>query len=229
MNYPAHMTLPKLTTRFEDALTYAAMLHAGQERKESGVPYIAHLLSVAALVLEDGGSEDEAIAALLHDAVEDQGGLERLRAIAVRYGEAVAGIVFACSDTVESLKPPWLQRKQRYIEHLGTQPLSVLRVSRADKLHNVRGILADYRQQGEALWSRFTGGRCGILWYYRALLDTYLQAGQTGYLVDELGRVVLQLEELAAAHEADTPAGGIHECVLGDDCALRNSLPAPAR
>jgi GTP pyrophosphokinase len=211
------LTPPPLGPRFEDALRYAAMLHAGQIRKESGIPYVAHLLSVAALVIEDGGDEDEAIAALLHDAAEDQGGADRLRAIAGRYGERVARIVHACSDTVEEPKPKWYPRKQAYLEHLPRHAPDELRVSLADKLHNARAILADYRLVGEALWSRFTGGRCGSLWYYRALVAAFRTAGRTGYLMEELERVVADIETLAAAAPPPHPATR----ALGEDCPAR--------
>lgn len=199
---------PKLGRRFEDALLYAAQLHAGQERKENGVPYIAHLLGVAALVIEDGGDEDEAIAALLHDAVEDQGGIERLRAITGRYGERVAHIVLGCTDATERPKPPWRERKERYVAHLASACADVLRVSKADKLYNARAILADLRAVGDALFERFRGGKDGTLWYYRAVVDAYRQAGSGGYLLEELERTVTELERLAGARPlAPLPQG----------------------
>jgi GTP pyrophosphokinase len=190
---------PKLGSRFEDALVYAAQLHAGQERKENGVPYIAHLLGVASLVIEDGGDEDEAIAALLHDAVEDQGGIERLRAISGRYGERVARIVMGCTDAIEKPKPPWRERKERYVAHLPRAGADVLRVSKADKLYNARAVVADHRNTGDEVFGRFRGGKDGTLWYYRALVEAYRQAGSGGYLFEELERTVLELERLAGA------------------------------
>ena len=196
MSVPDFTPAP-LNQRFEDALLYAAQLHAGQERKGSGIPYVAHLLSVAALVIEDGGSEDEAIAALLHDAVEDQGGAERLRAIAGRYGTRVARIVLACSDTTSEPKPPWPARKEAYLAHLPDQPSKALRVSMADKLHNARSIVADIRRHGDAVFERFTGKKEGTLWYYRSLVRIYSEAGCQGYLREELERVVAEMERLA--------------------------------
>jgi len=144
MNKPS----PSLSNRFEDALRYAYTLHARQTRKGSNIPYIAHLLGVTALVLEDGGSEDEAIAALLHDAVEDQGGMKTLMEIRRRYGDLVAEIVEGCTDAIASPKPPWRQRKERYIEHLRHASPAVRRVSLSDKLHNARSILEDLRKDG---------------------------------------------------------------------------------
>lgn len=183
------------TPRFAEALQLANQLHARQRRKGTGVPYIAHLMSVSALVFEDGGDEDEAIAGLLHDAVEDQGGAATLAEIRRRFGDRVADIVDACSDTDVIPKPPWRERKERYLGHLATAPPEVRRVSAADKVHNARSIVTDYRQQGEAFWGRFTAGREGTLWYYRAVLDTLLAHGRTP-LVDELERVVREMEAL---------------------------------
>jgi (p)ppGpp synthase/HD superfamily hydrolase len=183
--------------RFEAALLYAALLHADQKRKGSDTPYIAHLLGVASLVLENGGDEDEAIAALLHDAVEDQGGRPRLEEIRRRFGDTVAEIVQGCTDTDASPKPPWQPRKEAYLARLRHAPPSVLLVSLADKLQNARAILADYRSVGEALWSRFTGGREGTLWYYREVVKVY-RAGAPGGLTEELDRVVSEIERLSA-------------------------------
>jgi GTP pyrophosphokinase len=144
-----------LGPRFSGALVFAAELHQDRVRKGTDVPYVAHLLSVAALVIEDGGDEDEAIAALLHDAVEDRGGRPTLEAIRSGFGERVATIVEACSDAEVTPKPPWRERKERYVQHLECAGASVLRVSVADKVHNARAILQDYRAVGEELWSRF--------------------------------------------------------------------------
>ncbi|RME08173.1 MAG: HD domain-containing protein [Anaerolineae bacterium] len=190
------MSAPILSPRFENALRYAARLHARQKRKGSQVPYIAHLLSVCALVLEDGGDEDQAIAALLHDAAEDQGGEERLAEIHAIFGEPVAQIVRACSDTLQSPKPPWRERKTAYIEHLATAPPEVHRVSLADKVHNARSILRDLRLYGAQTWEKFKGGRDGTLWYYRSLLHVFRQSC-SGFLVDELERLLTEIERLA--------------------------------
>ena len=186
---------PLLTARFEDALVYATRLHARQKRKGTATPYVSHLLSVTALVIEDGGDEDEAIAALLHDAVEDQGGAATREAIRQRFGERVAAIVDGCTDTDVHPKPPWRARKEKYVEHVRHAPAAVRRVSVADKLHNARSLLADLRRDGPATFKRFTGGRDGTLWYYRALADVYREAGACP-MVDELERVVAELERL---------------------------------
>ena len=186
----------ELTAAFGDALAYAFALHREQRRKGSDIPYVAHLLAVAALVLEAGGTQEEAIAALLHDAPEDQGGEATLDEIRRRFGEGVASIVAACCDTMESPKPPWRARKEAYLAHLCHVSPSVRLVSTADKVHNARAILDDYRRLGEGLWSRFNGGREGTLWYYRALVDTLVATGG-GRLVDELTRTVAEMERLA--------------------------------
>jgi hypothetical protein len=188
---------PLLGERFERALQHATRLHAAQTRKGTNIPYVSHLLSVAAIVLEDGGDEDEAIAALLHDAVEDQGGRPTLEEIRSLFGDRVAEIVEGCSDTDVVPKPPWRRRKEIYIEHIRTARPEVLRVSAADKLHNARAILADFRRHGDALWPRFSGAREGTLWYYRTLIAAYRAAGGAGFLVDELDRTVTELERLA--------------------------------
>jgi GTP pyrophosphokinase len=186
-----------LANRFREALVYAAELHEKQVRKGSDTPYVAHLLAVASLVIENGGSEDEAIAGLLHDAVEDQGGDSTRQEIRRRFGDAVAAIVDGCTDADVTAKPPWRARKEAYIAHIAAgAPPSVRLVSSADKLHNARSILADYRALGEKVWSRFKGGREGTLWYYRALCDAYRAAGGTPIL-DELERTVAELERLA--------------------------------
>ncbi len=186
-----------LTSRFEEALTFATQLHAKQLRKGTTIPYVAHLLAVTALVLENGGDEDEAIAALLHDAIEDQGGAATREAIRRRFGNRVVAIVDGCTDADVTPKPPWRARKEAYIAHLRKAPASVRLVSTADKLHNARAVLGDYRVMGETLWRRFHGGRTGTLWYYRAVV-TALREGGTSPLIEELDRVVTELEQLAA-------------------------------
>ena len=182
--------------RFDDALVYASQLHREQIRKGSGIPYVTHLLAVAVIVGEHGGSEDEVIAALLHDAVEDQGGQPRLEEIRARYGETVAAIVWGCTDADTVPKPPWRVRKEAYVAHLAEATSSIRLVSSADKLHNARSILLDLRTLGPGLWDRFTGGRDGTLWYYRALADTFLRLSP-GPLAGELARTVGEIERLA--------------------------------
>ncbi|HEV2803110.1 MAG TPA: HD domain-containing protein [Pyrinomonadaceae bacterium] len=189
--------------RFLDALNYAATLHAGQVRKATSIPYVAHVLSVAGIAIEHGADEDEAIAALLHDAPEDCGGLHVLEEIRARFGERVTGIVAACSDTFETPKPPWVERKVRYIAHVRTASPSARLVSMSDKLHNARAILADYRQLGEAVFSRFKRGEShSVLWYYRRLADEFNAANASSPLAQELARVVAELETLTLADDA---------------------------
>jgi (p)ppGpp synthase/HD superfamily hydrolase len=191
----------RLTARFRKAMVYAACLHAGQTRKRTDRPYIGHLLGVTAIVLENGGDEDEAIAALLHDAVEDQGGVITLEAIRRKFGQHVARIVEGCTDSFTTPKPPWRERKENYLAKLRTAPPDVRLVSAADKLNNAREILRDYRVEGETIWARFNGGKDGTLWYYRELVRIFRAAG-TNPLVDELGRVVAELAHLAAINKA---------------------------
>ncbi|AFY38411.1 metal dependent phosphohydrolase [[Leptolyngbya] sp. PCC 7376] len=160
----------ELSDRFSEALVFAEKLHRQQSRKGSGTPYVAHLLGVASTVLEAGGNEDEAIAALLHDAVEDQGGLATRDLIQEKFGDRVTEIVMGCSDSVEGeIKLPWRERKVAYLDHLKTAPKSVRLVSMADKLYNLQSIVRDYRLVGEDLWSRFRGKKDGTLWYYQEL------------------------------------------------------------
>lgn len=185
------------TARLAEAFQYANELHAEQIRKGSGTPYVAHLLGVASLVLEAGGDEELAMAGLLHDAVEDQGGIPTLDEIRRRFGDRVADVVDGCTDAVVTPKPPWRERKEAYIAHLPAASKDVVTVSCADKLYNARSILADYRVVGEELWQRFTGRKDGTLWYYRTLLATFRSTEAPAYLVDELARVVTEVHELA--------------------------------
>ena len=186
----------RLSPHFEKALTYATRIHGGQLRKKTRIPYIAHIIGVAAIAMEYGANETEAIAALLHDAVEDCGGAKRLRDIDRKFGKKVARIVAGCTDTDRTPKPPWLERKKAYVAHVRHAPMPTKLVSASDKLHNVRAILMDYRKEGERLWSRFNGGKQGALWYYRALVKAF--TGQRiEPLVQELNRTLTQLEFLS--------------------------------
>jgi len=185
-----------LSPAFDQAVAYALDIHRAQTRKGTSIPYAGHLLRVAGVVLEEGGSETQAIAALLHDAVEDQGGAPRLADIRKRFGDAVAAIVEGCTDADTVPKPPWEARKRAYIDHLREAPAEVRLVSCADKLDNARAILADYRQLGAALWPRFSAPAEQILWYYRALADVFLARGPHR-LAGELDRVVTELHALA--------------------------------
>lgn len=162
-----------LTARYDDALVFASNLHREQFRKASEIPYISHLLSVSALIIESGGNEDQAIAGLLHDAAEDQGGRKTLELIRDRFGDAVATIVSDCTDSWTQPKPPWRERKEAYIARLPNKQEESLLVSLADKAHNSRTILADYREVGDQVWDRFRGGKGGTLWYYQTLSEFF--------------------------------------------------------
>ena len=184
---------PKLGSRLQRAFRYAAEKHDGQTRKQSAVPYLSHLMAVASLVLEGGGDEDMAIAALLHDVVEDCGGMPRLREIRKQFGHRVAKIVEGCTDSFGEPKPEWVERKKDYLREVKHAGAETRLVSASDKLHNVRTILADYRQHGEDIWTRFTGKRDGTLWYYRALSDEYRRRSPNR-ITRELEIAVAQLE-----------------------------------
>lgn len=192
----AEPSVSLLTERFEEALIYSVRLHAKQTRKKSNIPYVAHLLGVTAMVLENGGDEDEAIAALLHDAVEDQGGLKTLEAIRKKFGERVAEIVYAVTDAYVVPKPPWRERKEKYIASIRTASHSAICVSLADKVYNARTTLRDIRREGESGWARFNGGREGTLWYYHQLIDAFRDHGMN-FLFEELEELVDELDDLA--------------------------------
>jgi len=187
----------------ERALIFAARLHATQTRKGTDVPYISHLLGVASLVIEHGGSRDESIAALLHDSIEDQGhdypgGVSALKAtIQDEFGSGVLSIVEACTDADTIPKPPWRHRKERYIAHLQGATGSARLVSCADKLHNARAIVTDLRALGDCVFERFTAGRDGTLWYYRALATTFAEGGPAA-LAAELSIAVSEMERLSS-------------------------------
>lgn len=245
----AEKPAPRLSERYSQAMVYAARLHATQVRKASDTPYISHLQAVAGLVLENGGTEDEAIAAWLHDAVEDQGGYKVLKDIRKRFGDPVADIVAGCSDcftqpapplyrrilewqqqhlreqglwktlqaTIQRIRqgfvtlfrdhknpfapqrPPWIERKMAYLQHMKTVPESVLLVSSADKLHNARTLVQDYRQRGEALWTEFSGSKEGTLWYFDSLIEAYGQRQHVTPITEELARTIDELKQLVGA------------------------------
>lgn len=187
-----------LSDRFQSALLYALRLHAGQQRKNKQIPYYAHLLSVTALVIEAGGDEEEAIAALLHDAVEDQGGYARLEEIKSKFGKRVADIVDGCTDAYQMPKPPWKERKERYLHDLNSASASVILVSLADKVHNARSIYRDLKRAGKGIWESFNGGKDGTLWYYRSLAKTFLKYEERyPALVQELQDLVDSIHHLA--------------------------------
>ena len=182
-----------LTRKFEEAFAYAHDAHRDHTRKGSGAPYIGHLMGVASIVIDDGGSEDEAIAGLLHDAAEDCGGRERLEDIRARFGDVVAKIVEDCTDSWTIPKAPWTERKQKYVEHAKTLAPASLRVSAADKVHNAYAILRDLRNMGDKVWERFNASPDDIVAYYQGLVRSYREAGG-GRLVDELDRIVRAIE-----------------------------------
>jgi (p)ppGpp synthase/HD superfamily hydrolase len=185
----------KLSAKFEEALSYATRAHGDQMRKKTGIPYIAHILGVTAIAMEYGANETEAIGALLHDTVEDCGGMERLRDIREKFGDGVAGIVDGCTDTYETPKPPWLERKRAYVEHLKESDSSTRLVSASDKLHNTRAILAELRRHGPKVFERFSGKKDGTLWYYRTLVTALREHGDHADLIEELDRVVTEIEK----------------------------------
>jgi len=188
----------KLGPRFHRAFLFAAEKHAGQARKASTIPYIAHLMGVASLVLEAGGDEDLAIAALLHDVVEDCGGMPMLKEVRRRFGSRVATVVEGCTDALTLPQPAWRERKENYIGHLKKAGAETRLVSAADKLNNVRSIISDYREIGEFVWARFNGGREGTLWYYRTLRDEFRRS-KPNRITRELELAVNELEALAGA------------------------------
>ena len=191
-----------LSDKFEEALQYAAHVHAGQTRKGTEIPFLSHLLGVASLVMEYGGSEEQAIAALLHDTVEDAGGPGRLADIRKRFGEAVADIVDGCTDTLQRPKPPWRARKAGYIARIPKLNASTRLVAVADKLHNARAVLQGLHETGDAVWKRFKGGKDGTLWYFRCLVQAFRTAGADA-LVEELDRVVTEVEAVAKEKTAE--------------------------
>ena len=193
--------MTQLTNRYAEALDYCFLIHKDQKRKGKSTPYIAHLLSVSALVLEDGGDEDEAIAALLHDMLEDQPDKTSREEISQRFGERVLHLVTSCTDTPPSykggVKPPWKQRKEMYLKHLREGANGALRIVLADKLHNGTDLLADYRQQGESLWRHFNADKSEQLWFYRSLVSAFKEGGASGPMYERFERVVSEFESLS--------------------------------
>ena len=186
-----------LTERFDDALSYASAVHRTQRRKGAEIPYVSHLLAVCSLAIEAGADEEQAIAALLHDAVEDQGGLDRLDDIRERFGERVAGIVADCTDSWSDPKPEWRDRKESYVRSLADKSPDSLLVSLADKTHNAGAIVHDVRHYGDQVWDRFTGGRDATVWYYRQLSD-HFACLLPGPAAARLRILVTEMEALAA-------------------------------
>jgi (p)ppGpp synthase/HD superfamily hydrolase len=188
----------------QKAFRYAAAKHAGQTRKQTAVPYLSHLMAVTSLVLEGGGDEQMAIAALLHDVVEDCGGTPRLREVRRKFGARVAKIVQGCTDSFSDPKLPWIVRKEEYLKRLKHEDVETRLVSASDKLHNVRSVITDYRQDGESIWKRFSGGREGTLWYYRALSDEF-QRRKPNRITRELALAVQELEKTTGVKPRPRP------------------------
>lgn len=186
----------KLTENYESALIFANRLHQKQIRKINGTPYFAHLLSVSALVLEDGGSETEAIAALLHDAIEDQGGTETEDLIRQKFGDQITDIVVGCSEQYVLPKPAWKERKQKYVDNLRHASPEICRVALADKLHNTISNIEEYHQHNVNIWQNFAEGKEGLVWFYRSIIDAVEETQYSGFLSDKLARAILQLEKL---------------------------------
>lgn len=181
------------STRIDDAFAFAHRVHRDQRRKGSGAPFITHVMSVAALVGEHGGDEDQLIAALLHDAVEDGEGLKTLEEIRVAFGERVAQLVEGCTDAFTRPKPPWQKRKEDFVRAVTGAPPELRLIVAADKIHNVRVIARDLREEGACVWDRFQGKREGSLWYYSRILEV-LSGGWEHPILDELRRTVDRME-----------------------------------
>lgn len=182
------------------ALAAAAQMHAAQRRKGTDIPYLSHLIGTCAIALDYGADEEEAIAALLHDAIEDVTPTEAARAAVAGFGERVLRIVEGCTDSDEHPKPPWRERKEAYLRHLASADASILLVSAADKLHNARSVVADLRSVGDAVWDRFTASREESLWYYRALVNAFrANPAHLPKLIDELDRNVTEMERQAVS------------------------------
>ena len=193
----------RYTDRLLDAMAVAAQIHGGQIRKGTTIPYLSHLLGACSIALEYGATEHEAIAALLHDAIEDGRPTDAARATVWSFGDEVGRIVEGCTDADAHPKPPWRERKEAYVARLAGEDHSVLLVSASDKLHNARSIVRDLRGIGEAVWDRFSVSKDDTLWYYRSLVTAYGRNGaHTPALVDELERTVAEMESLAGARPA---------------------------
>lgn len=186
------------TDRLKRCLAWSADLHAGQTKKGSKVPYVAHLWGVASLVAEMGGNEEACIAALLHDAAEDQGGEATLALIRAEFGATVEQVVRDCSDTLVKPKPRWRERKERHLAHLEEVDDMALLVMLADKIYNATTIVRDLRSQGLVALDKFNGGRKGTLWYYRQMVDLFGRrmagrwAGELALVVDEMHRLAAE-------------------------------------
>lgn len=209
----------RLSERFAQALTYAHQLHRSQMRKGTAIPYLSHLLAVSALVLEDGGDEDQAIAALLHDSLEDgpryspYTQAQITAHIATCFGARVLRIVEGCTDRENQETRDWQTRKAHHLQYLEQADADVLLVVNADKLHNVQTLWRDYQQVGEAVWQRFNGGKTGTLWYYRRLAELFCRR-RPGWLAQQMQAVVQAL--MAATLAEQTPEPPVNQPSVGD-------------
>lgn len=188
---------------FNDAFLFASRLHDGQMRKGSSVPYLSHLMAVSALVMENGGTQDQAIAALLHDTVEDQGGEETLSEIRERFGDDVASIVEECSESLDIKDHPWRERKEWFLNRIVQMSERGLLVCVADKFHNVQGLINDHRNQGDQMWSSFNAGKTEQLWYYRSVAALLCERTENT-LATTLSEKVDELEARCAETDCTT-------------------------
>ncbi len=213
---PESTAAPPLTARFAGALTFAWQVHGRQSRKKTGIPYMAHVMAVCAIALEHGADEDVAIAALLHDAVEDsEDGAATRERIEAQFGPRVAGIVMACTDAIAvpgQPKPDWRLRKEAYLRHLADADEDALLVSACDKIHNAGSIVADLRAEGDSVWQRFTVKDPRMqLWYYASVKEILMRR-LPGPLTARLGRIVDELYalvglQIAGSEGRSAPAG----------------------
>jgi GTP pyrophosphokinase len=188
-----------LTDRIVEAMFAAAQIHATQGRKGTKIPYLSHLLGTCSIALEYGADEDQAIAALLHDAIEDGRPTDAARKTVMSFGDEVGRIVEGCTDSDAHPKPPWRERKEAYLARLAGEDQAILLVSASDKLHNARSIVRDLREVGEGPWARFGPAKHEVLWYYRSLVTAFrANPAHTPALIDELDRTVTEMQRLAA-------------------------------
>ena len=204
---PTGMDARPLSKRFREALAFAAEAHEGQARKGTDIPYISHLLAVTCIVLEYGGDEEQAIAALLHDAIEDQGGEQMRQKIRERFGDRVTRMVDDCTDAEVVPKPQWKERKEAYLAHLPEAHADSLLVSMADKLHNSTAIVRDFRRHGASVFKRFKARPAGVAWYYRSLVEAYETRERDGDLGEDAGALLQELR--GAVEELDRAVAGL--------------------
>ena len=186
----------KLTSRYRDALDDAFDFHSHQSRKAGGQPYLLHVLAVSAMVMEDGGDEDQAVAALLHDAPEDSGGDAALAMIRNKYGDTVADLVLGVTETTMSPKPPWRERKEYYLKSLSRDSVGCLRIALADKVHNLESLNSELRLVGSSLWSSFSTGPAEQVWFFTAMWRIFINRFPAGRLLDRYEAALEVFNEL---------------------------------